>query len=209
VPFAAIENAAANEEEEFTHKDIVLVYGPREALDPVLRHCAMHYQQKSGRAVLLSNQDGDDGDKRIAEITLPPGRWRNAGDIYGEFIQVMEPVVKEQIKPYGLLVVEELDSLLRTTPIQEPRPRRLVRALACLLQFQSHYPMAIIIGVATDDDPEGLDLDQLYAPFMLMPPLVKISLEKSELVADSINVVIGDDVEPLYRMKQKLQPPGE
>lgn len=206
VPFKAISDCL---KDGFTHTDIILVFGPRAALQPVLRHCALHYQRHGGSAVLLSAKDGEAGDKRIAKLTMSPNRWRNSGDVYGEFLQVMEPVTKESINPYGLLVVDELDTLLMLTPIREPRPRRLVRGLGCLFQFQANYPMAVLVGVATDGDPEQLKIEHVYPPVMTAAPYVHVELKPSELVGGSMNVVIGEDIEPLHHLNQRLQPSGE
>lgn len=190
----------------FQHNNILLVYGPSAALALVLRRCALDYQKTGGTAALLSGMNGDEGDSRIAGITLPPSRWRDMGYVYSDVLSVLEPVTALKAgKAAGLLVVEGLDNACLHSQVQEGRPYRLLRTLSYLQNFHRTNGMAVIVGVETDDDPAGMDMGQLYLPQMLLSPHVIVRLQESQIADGAMNVVVGNDVVPMSLLREQVE----
>ncbi|KKN28031.1 hypothetical protein LCGC14_0858430 [marine sediment metagenome] len=193
-------------EDGFRHGDLLLVFGPAAALELVLRRCALEYQKSGGIVALLSTESGDEGDERIAKITLPPTRWRGIGEVYSDVLLIMEPIAKAGFKkPVGLVVVEGLDNTCLHSPMQEGRPVRLFRALMLLKQYQQNHGIAMIVGVATDDDPQGIDLGQLYAPPLLQEAHVRVAIQESKIVDGVTTIVIGNDIVVMDRLREELE----
>ena len=193
-------------EKGFLHNNIMLVYGPKAALELVLRRCAMEYQRSGGNVVLLSGIDGDEDDDRIARLTIQPSRWRDMGYVYGDVLDVLSPVTSAGFqKPFGLLVVEGLDNACLHSQMQEGRPYRLLRALSYLQNYHRTNGMAVIVGIETDQDPQGMDIGQLYLPQMLLNPHVRVAVQESELVEGSMNVVVGNDVVPMSTLRDQVE----
>jgi len=166
-----------------THEDTLLIFGPREAYLPLLRLCAKLYAEAGGVPLTLL------GDLMVPDdLTTLPGLfavnnvWRNSADTFGSFAEIMKPFKNSSKNPIGLLVVEGLDGLLAESPLIEPRPVRLVRALGMLRQYQATYPMAMIIGIdTTDDKPEGMRPEEVYPPFITSHPYVEVEVKVSDL----------------------------
>ena len=193
-------------EEGFTHDNILLVYGPREALGLVLRRCALDYQKAGGTVALLSGAENDGGDERIAKLMIPSSAWRDMCYVYDDLLTVLTPVtLMSKRDPIGLLVVEGLDNACPRSPVQASRPQRLLLSLSYLQNYHREHGMAVIVGIATDDDQVGVDMRQLYPPQMLNNPHVIVATKESELVAGSVNIVICNDVVPMDSLREGLE----
>lgn len=204
LPFHSM--TALFDEKGFQHNGILLIYGPKAALELVLRRCALDYQKTGGIVALLSGVDGDEGDTRISKFTIPASRWRDMGYVYNDVLDVLSPVTKAGFqKPVGLLVVEGLDNACLHSQLQEGRPHRLLRTLSYLQSYHRERGMAVIVGIETDGYPQGIDMEQLYLPQMLMTPHVRVAIQESKLVEGSTNIVVGNDVVPMSKLRAEVE----
>jgi len=184
-----------SEDGGMTHEDTLLIFGQRSAYTPLLRWSAHEYKKAGGTSLTLLGTEMVPTDiKQLPGFTVVNKSWRNKGDTYGMFAEVMKPFKNSKTDPIGLLIVEDLDNLLDESPLIEPRPVRLVRALGLLRQYQSVYPMAMIIGVSTDkDEPVGMRPEEVYPPFLTSHPHLEAEMSDSKLVAGSKNVTVKLD----------------
>jgi len=190
-----------DDDDKMQHDDQLLLYGSAAHIVPIMRACAQSYTDAGGRVALLA---ADRSNPQCAELMLPPNAWVNKGDIYGSLLTALKAVTKQSLKPFGLLVIEDLDHLLAESPFREPRPRRLTRALAAVCQLQSEYPMALIVGVNTDNDqPQGMRPEEVYPPLLTSLPHVVVEKKKSDLVGGTENIFVGEEVVPITQF-QKL-----
>jgi hypothetical protein len=191
------------DDDKMQHEDQLLLFGSSGLTVPILRACASDYTKAGGRVALLAS---DRTAPECAELSLSNNAWKNKGDIYGSLLALLQVVVKQQLKPFGLLIVEDLDQLLAESVFREPRPRRLTRALAALCQFQSEYPIALLVGVDTDNDqPQGMKPDEVYPPLLTSLPYITVEKKKSDLVGGTENVFIGEEVVPVAQFLEKTK----
>ncbi len=191
-------------EDGFRHGDILLVFGPRAALEPVLRYCSKEYQRAGGRGVFLSDQRkepfADPADAVISSLVC-----YGAADIMASFNELMEPLVRKALpKPVGLVVVESLDRLLpeKVAPIK--RLNRLHQAFMTLRQYQAEHKHALIVGVATDDDGDA-SIESVYSAALKGVPYVKVLHQESAITGGDPSIVVGNDVVRLPEIQSKLK----
>lgn len=191
-------------ENNFTHKDMFVVVGERRAVVPILQLCARKYTKAGGHAVLLSSNEMAQDRTHIADVTLKPAVWRNAASIYCDLKELLSGY-STAFKPMGMLVVEDLDNLLMMAPITQSRQQYLLRSHSLLEQYQLDYGGAMILGVFTDEDPEGIDRIQIYPPEILSKH-VYVSWQEPK-VSDIPSIVVGNDVMLLSEIEKELTEP--
>lgn len=189
----------------FTHEDTLVVVGEQRAVVPILRLCARKYTRTGGNAVLLSSNEVAPQEPHIAGTLLRPQVWRNAASIYGDTKELLEGYSRG-MKPMGLLVVEDLDNLLMTSPVMQHRQQYLLRSIGLLRQYQADFGGAIIVGVFTDDDPSGMDRIQIYPPAILSKH-VFVSWQESK-VSDISSIVVGNDILLMTDIQKELAKPS-
>ena len=188
----------------FTHEDILVVVGEKRAVVPVLQLCARKYTKTGGSTVLLSSNEVAPQAKHIASQILRPQVWRNAAAMFGDMKELLEGYSR-QMKPMGLLVVEDLDNMLMMSPVMQSRQQYLLRSQGMLRQYQADYGGAMILGVFTDDDPRGMDRIQIYPPPILSKH-VFVSWQEP-LVSDIPSIVVGNDILLMSDIQKKLAKP--
>jgi hypothetical protein len=194
-----------NESHRFEHdNDALLVFGPRRVTSLILRLCAAEYHKRGGRSILLSM-----GDDKPAEgqAVFTPNVWHNCGDVFSSLAELLEAPMKEQLRPFGLLVVDDLDHVLTETPLDEGRYARITRALAALREFQGDFGMTVIVALERDErEPKDVGLEMIYPPFLTSHPYLQVKTEPSKLVAGSENVIIScgtvEDTRPLFQLEE-------
>jgi hypothetical protein len=202
LPFHSM--CAACGEAGFTHEKSIILVGKLEAIRPILRFCSLEYQHAGGLAALLSTV-ATDKDDRIAKIVLPPNSWRNCAEIYGNLVSALSLVARGlPNKSTGLLLVDSLDDLLMVTSPPMDRDHRVMYAANLLLQYQAERGLALLMGLPTDQDPPGAAPLDIY-PWLEAVPHVQVALEESKLVGGSQNIIVGNDVMPLYQIMERLK----
>jgi hypothetical protein len=191
------------DEKGFTHEDSLSLIGRTRGLELVLRLIALDYQRAGGTVLFLTSSSKREPE-RIAKISMPAVHWINSCQIFARLRETLDPHVKAAKVPPGLIVVENLDRALANSELGIDRPSRLQRAFAMLKQYQHDRGVAFVVGIHTDEDPEGVDPMQVYPPLILSCPFTQVKLAQSELVDWSENVCIGNDAITLGELKKKI-----
>ena len=202
LPFHSM--TAACGEGAFTHEKSLYLIGPSEALRVVLRYCLKEYQRAGGTAALLSTA-AVEANEATAKITLPIGEWSNCANIYADTLKALDPVARGfPNRQIGLLGVDNLRSAFHhaTPPIEEGQ--RIMFAANVFHQYQIERGLAMLVGISTDDVPEGIDPMELL-PWVKDRPHVRVAIEDSKLVDGSRNVVIGNDVIVYSQLLERLK----
>lgn len=193
-------------EDGFRHGDDLVVFGDRVGLRLVLQRCSMMYAKAGGHVVLLTNDMMHPPPKHVATKVVPPQIWCNAGQIYADMKELLDPLIKGMMgKPIGMIVIEDIDNMLTEQAGREPRRVRLARVAAMLAQYRAERGIAMIVGVATDDDSNDYEQAALYPPFLLTSPNIRISLQDSALVGGSPVVIVGNDVIQRSKLCEQLE----
>lgn len=192
------------EEAGFRHGDMLLVFGPREALGLVLRRCSLMYRKTGGQVLFLSTSANEEYDAAADRFMQPTG-WRNSCDIQASASTLLDPLLRGTTKsPVGLLVVEDLGNMLTERVAPMPRNKRLERAYMILKQHQADSGYAAIVGVPTDDDP-GTYPDELHSPGMLEEKGIRLALSEPLIIGGEPVVGIGNDTESMAEMHAVLK----
>jgi len=192
------------DEKGFTHEDSLSLLGRTQGLELVLRLIALDYQRAGGTVLFLTSSSKQEPE-RIARISMPAFQWINSCQIFARLRETLDPHVKAAKVPPGLIIVENLDKALAKSELGIDRPNRLQRAFAMLKQYQHERGVAFVVGIHTNDDPEGIDPMQIYPPLILSCPFTQVKMKQSELVAWSENVCIGNDAITLGELKKKIE----
>jgi hypothetical protein len=202
LPFHSMTKACGDE--GFTHDKTIYIVGPSEAVSTVIRFCLREYQRAGGTAALLSTV-ANDKDEKTARLILPPGQWRNCAEVYGSTLRILEPVTRGfPNRPIGLLGVESLKEtfLVSMPPMEESQ--RIVFAANVFAQYQAERGIAMLVGVSTDDVPEGID-PMAMLPWVADRAHVRVALEESKLVGGSRNIVVGNDVMVYDQLLERMK----
>ena len=202
LPFHSLR--AMFDEKGFTHEDSLSLVGHAEGVRPMLRLIAAGYQRAGGSVLFLTENDKPEP-SRFAKLSMPILQWLNSCQILARVTETLDPVLKRAKTAPGLVIVDNLDRALAKSEMGLNRPGRLERAFALLKQYQSDRGFALVVGVHTDEDPEGVDPLQIYPPLLLNCPFVQVKVEKSEIVDWSKNVVIGNDTITLDELTKKVE----
>ena len=190
----------------FQHGDALAVFGDRVGLRLVLQWCSMLYAKAGGNVVLLTNDAAHSPPEHVASNVVPSQVWRNAGVIYADMKELLDPLTKGSMsKPVGMVVIEDIDNLLTESMDDVPRGARLARVTAMLAQYRAERGVATIIGVPTDDDPNDYEQEALYPSVLLEMPHIRISLQDSKLVGGSPVVIVGNDVIQRSKLVEQLE----
>jgi hypothetical protein len=194
------------DEQGFDYNQSLALIGDAEAVSLVLRWIAMGYQQAGGLALLLANRNEPEPE-HIAKISLRVGEWCGKGTIFATLAEQLDPLLKHhpQNMP-GLLVVDNLDLMVDTRELSEmPRPVLLQQAFSTLKTYQLERGMALLVGIHTNDDPDGIDPLQIYPPLIFQYPFVQVKMVQSQLTGGDRNVIIGNDLITLQELTSKLE----
>ena len=123
--------------EGMEHDDTLILFAPAKVLEIVCRLFIKSYQDAGGwPTALLKTLRMPHGYEQLPGLVHDEAHWKNTADTLGIFTEMLKAYSKAEAfsHPSGLMVVEDLDNLLASSPMMEPRPVRLVRAMGMLHQ---------------------------------------------------------------------------
>lgn len=188
----------------FTHNDSLSLIGHAEGVRLALRFIASEYR-RAGGTVLFLTEGKEPEPARTAALSMTGVQWINCCQILARLAETLDPLIKAGKQAPGLVVVESLDHALVKSDLGMDRQARLQLAFGMLKQYQLERGFALVAGVHTDADPEGVDPMQIYPPLLLGCPFVQVKVEDSKLVEWSKNVCVGNDVLTLDELKKKVE----
>lgn len=188
----------------FQHSDTLVVFGPREALALVLRHCSKEYRRAGGRNIFLSTAKKDSEEyEGIADTVISATGWRNAGDITASFMALIDPLLKmTNNRAAGMVVIEDLDHLVTERVVPGDRRQRLRQAYMTTIQHHVDSGYALIMGVPTDDEAEDS-----YPRELLDAQRVTVALQDSLIIGGEPTIIVGNDVVRVDEIRDKLKEP--